>query len=591
MKKVFSCILSFALLFSVTTGFHITANALTYEKFEYVVENGEVTITDYAVSKEDTQIIIPDSIDGYPVTAIGDGCFYFWEYSEIYNEETRINFITKNVTLPSTLKTIGAGAFMGMVGLTEIELPETLEYIGEGAFYLSGLTYVEIPASVRYIGLDAFTTCYRVLNSSVTPSYDFPDIYITIDSGNMYYKMWNDILFNKDGTRLIQDFSQDISVLTIPDTVQSIDSGAFGYSYTLEKIIISENVQDIGYAAFYTCTALEEILVDSSNEYYCSADGVLYTKDMQRLLCFPSCLNIAVFTVPDGVKIISEYAIQYSEYLTEIDLNNVETIEAFAFHYSSLKNATFSQTLQSIDSFAFYGSDVESVVIPDSVTSLGSEVFSHCTGLKSICIGTGITELADLLFEECTALETIEIPESVTSIAADCFAGDDFERLTIRGALGSCAQQFADENSITFDCGAKALGTTIRINENPGLKFGFSVTYSDKIDEVGFVYSYSEIEETQLVIDNSNIKTKKADNFVIKNGQIFFNLVFVNIPFEGIESNIYVRAYVKSGGHTYYSEMINNNYNNVASQIIMDESVDDDTKQKLYEIFSKYYSF
>lgn len=590
MKKVFSCILSFALLLSVTTGFHITANALTYEKFEYVVENGEVTITDYAFSEGDTQIVIPDYIEGCPVTGIGPAAFYCQD-SEIILEEAAVNFSIRNVTLPSMLKTIGVAAFQGMVGLTEIELPETLEYIGEAAFYLSGLTYVEIPASVRYIGLEAFTTCYRVLNSLVTPSYDFPDIYITIDSGNMYYKMWNDILFNKDGTRLIQDFSQDISVLTIPDTVQSIDSGAFGYSYTLENIIISENVQDIGYAAFYTCTALEEILVDDSNEYYCSVDGVLYTKDMQRLLCFPSCLNITAFTVPDGVKIISEYAMQYSEYLTKIDLNNVETIEAFAFYYSSLKNTTFSQTLQSIDDFAFYGSDVESVVIPDSVTSLGSEAFSHCKGLKSVCIGTGITELADLLFEECTALETIDIPESVISINPNCFSDVGFEQLTIRGALGSCAQQFAVENSITFDCGAKTLGATIRINENPGLKFGFSIAYSDKIDEIGFVYSYSEIEETQLVLDNPDIKTKKADNYAIKNGEIFFNLVFVNIPFEGIQNNVYVRAYVKSGGHTYYSEMINHNYNDVASQIMIDASVDDDTKQRLYEIFSKYYSF
>lgn len=92
-----------------------------------------------------TDVVIPDYIDGYPVTIIG-----------IYS------FNSKGLTsvkLPSNLRKIdGAdenGAFMSN-HLTSIEFPESLEEIRTYAFANNELTEVIIPNNVTYIGADAF---------------------------------------------------------------------------------------------------------------------------------------------------------------------------------------------------------------------------------------------------------------------------------------------------------------------------------------------------------------------------------------------------------------------------------------------------
>ena len=62
-----------------------------------------------------------------------------------------------------------------------------------------------------------------------------------------------------------------------------------------------------------------------------------------------------------------------------------------------------------------------SIDIPSSVTSLGSSCFSRCTGLRSIDIPSIVTSLPDMCFYDCTGLTSIDIPSSVTSLGDNCF--------------------------------------------------------------------------------------------------------------------------------------------------------------------------
>lgn len=156
--------------------------ALVFMAFKYTVDdNNEVTITGFNDDRTDIgvpsmDVVIPETIDGAAVTAIGAGAFE--------------NKAIKTVSIPAGIKTIGNNAFKSCAYLTgvtfaaesaltaigdnafqscqklsAITLPEKLETIGTEAF--SGariLKTITIPASVKTIGDWALANCFELTN-------------------------------------------------------------------------------------------------------------------------------------------------------------------------------------------------------------------------------------------------------------------------------------------------------------------------------------------------------------------------------------------------------------------------------------------
>ncbi|MBQ7011630.1 MAG: leucine-rich repeat protein [Clostridia bacterium] len=111
--------------------------------FAYIVDANGATITEYKGNAEN--VIIPEVLGGYPVTAIGKDAFREWG-----------DWLVKTVVLPKTLKRIEDRAFYYCKKMDSIVLPEGLEYIGEYAFALCGFNEIRIPDSVTLIGKRAF---------------------------------------------------------------------------------------------------------------------------------------------------------------------------------------------------------------------------------------------------------------------------------------------------------------------------------------------------------------------------------------------------------------------------------------------------
>lgn len=82
----------------------------------------------------------------------------------------------KSVTLPSTLKKIGANAFANF-GMESINLPEGLEEIGREAFFGSSLTSVRLPESLKRLGYQAFAECRMLF------CFDFNCARVRVGSG------------------------------------------------------------------------------------------------------------------------------------------------------------------------------------------------------------------------------------------------------------------------------------------------------------------------------------------------------------------------------------------------------------------------
>ena len=115
---------------------------LAQAQFEYSIENGAVTITGYTGPGGD--VVIPETIEGLPVTSIGPSAFYH-------------NSDVISVLLPDSMTSIGNAAFAMCWNLASITIPDSVTSIGWQAYYhCLGLTHVTIGSGVMSIGDAAF---------------------------------------------------------------------------------------------------------------------------------------------------------------------------------------------------------------------------------------------------------------------------------------------------------------------------------------------------------------------------------------------------------------------------------------------------
>src|SRR5262245_11988366 len=136
------------------------------EDYTYITNNGTITITGYRGTNND--VVIPSTIEGLPVTAIGTYAF---------------NGSLTSVTIPNSVTSIGNGAFYDCTSLTNVTLPNSVTHIGDSAFWGTSLTSVTIPNSVTTIGNGAFFYC-----ASLTA--------ITVDSATQKYRRIGGVSFD-----------------------------------------------------------------------------------------------------------------------------------------------------------------------------------------------------------------------------------------------------------------------------------------------------------------------------------------------------------------------------------------------------------
>jgi hypothetical protein len=136
--------------FAVAAVFFQMGCDMAKRQFTYTASNGAVTITKYNGSAK--SVIIPDKIDGLPVTGVGPGAF---AVRAIVNSQK-----LTGVTIPKTVGTIEAGAFANCTRLSSLAIPASVTNLGAFAFAdCQALTSFTIPDSVTTIGEEAFNAC------------------------------------------------------------------------------------------------------------------------------------------------------------------------------------------------------------------------------------------------------------------------------------------------------------------------------------------------------------------------------------------------------------------------------------------------
>ncbi len=169
--------LSLGLAFALALSLAPNAFADFDGTYEYTISDGQATITD-CLSSETGALVIPSTLGGFPVAAIGDGALAHSNPSSVAIPEG-VTTIGKRafsrggseltaVGMPSSLTTIGPYAFAECSLLTNAAIPSGVTSIGEGAFTGCGITAVAIPPGTTYIYEDTFS---RTKLASVTIPY------------------------------------------------------------------------------------------------------------------------------------------------------------------------------------------------------------------------------------------------------------------------------------------------------------------------------------------------------------------------------------------------------------------------------------
>ena len=152
------------------------------------------------------------------------------------------------IVIPSSVTSIGECAFSGCRSLSKIVIPSGVTSIGDGAFAgCSSLKYISIPKSV---------IC---LNGNPVADWDGK---LECLSLNFIYE--DEVLFNKDKSKIISFRNKNIESYVIPSCVTSIGDYAFFCCSSLFKIVIPSSVTSIGDGAFGDCRSLSNIVIPSS---------------------------------------------------------------------------------------------------------------------------------------------------------------------------------------------------------------------------------------------------------------------------------------------------------------------------------------
>ena len=172
---------------------------------------------------------------------------------------------------------------------------------------------------------------------------------------------------------------------------------------------------------------VKTINITEKNKYYCSVDGVVFTKDNTVLIAYPS-LRKGHYDIPEGTLSVYPYSFSSSAIESVNFPDSLDNIGDNAFSYcEKLKHIGFNKT---IEDFSRYGSDniftrcgIEVLDIPGNIKVLGETMFYSCQ-VKKLILHEGIEIIKGGALNFAYPDAEIELPESLKFVNGSNFIGN-----------------------------------------------------------------------------------------------------------------------------------------------------------------------
>lgn len=310
-------------------------------------------------------------VDMPKVVVIGEGAFCAYQ-------GTAPSFM--QITLPSTLKTLGKGVFMGALGIEEIEIPKSVLNFGDnssddfGDFMFAlctNLKKVTLPENLDKIGNYWFTGCSKLQSVNTEKikyigeyafrgassdlegyvEFDLSSIRTLGEAAFAESRLTGDLVCNNLTTAGDYAFFYTYIKSIDAPNLSVIGDSAFEGCKNLKEFAFSEKLQEIGLTVFTGANNLanytfNDLSTTKINDKYFLDGGVLYKvldEKKYEMLSVPSALKVKLYEVVEGTVRIELYAGNENKNIIELVLpDSLRVIGNYAFYgYTSLKNVEF----------------------------------------------------------------------------------------------------------------------------------------------------------------------------------------------------------------------------------------------------------
>jgi hypothetical protein len=380
---------------------------------KYIID-GDILVSCIGQADKNGKYIVPDE-----VTMIAESAFAG-------------DSMLKEVVIGPNVKIIGSGAFQYCTALETVTISEGVETIGSHAFAnCSSLTNVSLPSTISVLNEFAFSNC------SSLESISLEHITKIKESAFITCTSLESVEFSADLDEIGNwAFAQCAALESVSfenvTKLTTLGNYVFAGCAMLRSIDIPAGVRDIGVLTFYDCSRLSSITIPDSVEtvdfgafnytrwYQDCTDDYLIVGDGVLIKCtvHPSLIDLS----GKGIKMIggttfynavaysesAEYGYKYAEILENIVIpEGVREIGQSAFEGClSLKSITLNKDLVRIHNSAFN-------LLVSSKIARATVNLEDCTKLEYI---------GNYAFQGCAGIETLELPASVTSIGEYAFA-------------------------------------------------------------------------------------------------------------------------------------------------------------------------
>lgn len=489
---------------------------------EYKGQDIEVSIPDtvkkigsnaFKSNEKITKVVIPDTVVEIGESAF-EGCKQLTDVKMSKNTKIiganafRNCKLINDIKLPEGLIEISKGAFESS-GLEVVKMPSTLKTLGDGAFKYSGkLKILELNDGLETIGKEILTSCYNILGLRIPASVKKIEGPLTTDMGSK----WKWLLIENDSIE-INNMESDSKFLTEqwvemtyyggePSTLKSLydthksekskvifkNKSEFhnirtlefkdkeitldpGEEKTLELNIVPKDAIDtrIHFSSsnkdIVSVTDKGKIKANKSGEAFIYAHdsfgnkaSVKVTVELSEEEIFKTDDNGVLIgyyghdttiVIPDKVKEISSNVFKSDKKIAKVIVGkNVKKIHDDAFSdCAKLTEVDMSQAkkLQEIGASAFKNCrNLEGIIIPKQVEKIGAKAFENCKSIKNIKMDPDckLNKIEKNTFAGCASLKEIDLPKNCTYIGAKAFSHvSNLKSLTLPEGLKTVGEQ------------------------------------------------------------------------------------------------------------------------------------------------------
>ena len=404
---------------------------LTYE----LSEDG----TSYTITGMDnttaSELVIPNTHDNKPVTAIGEQAFRQKENltSVVFGEGSKID-------------TVGRLAFASSSNLQAVYISDLfawckitfgagnanpLAYAGD--LYLNGqlLTNLVIPEGITEINTYAFVKCTSITSLTIPESVAAIGNAPFTGCSNLQTVYWNATNCTQSGSSSSSAFSNCTSLtkVVIGEKVEELPNYAFYNCESLQTLTFEGNSQlkRVGRSALTGCTNLEYltysnakylgndvnpyvILVSATDRSITSVDIGSTTRCIYQS-AFAECGSLTSIAIPTSVKFVGLSAFYNCNKLTKVHITDIAAWCDIEFDESTSSSERTTNPTHFSRNLYINDKIVNDVVIPDGVTEIKQYAFDNCFNLRTITLPTSIKTIGQGAFSGCTSLAKVYISD------------------------------------------------------------------------------------------------------------------------------------------------------------------------------------